>query len=192
MKAFSAPDFVPCIRGQELQPVSPSAVCGAVADPPFTLTRWGELWVPSSASRTTPFTPLSFWATTNLLSALSPEDKIPIHLRLNLLFTVHNYRFLSFQTCRTHLLFRRKYRTGQDTVTCTALPNLLPQLITPWWNLHFLPTKLWLISLSTTVKMTVLEKRKFLHHQFFQNSSFYSSSNNSRAHQVPAQFLAVQ
>lgn len=110
----------------------------------------------------------------SLISSGSRGQK-PNSLRPNLLFTVHNCKFLSLQTCRTHLPFRPKYSTGQDTgdtFTCSALPNLLSQLNTPWRKLHFLPTKLWLTSPSTTVKTTVSEKQEFLHHQFFQESSF--------------------
>lgn len=43
-------------------------------------TPWGEVWVPSCASRPTPFTALRLQATMNVdeLSALAPQDKTPI------------------------------------------------------------------------------------------------------------------
>lgn len=157
MKAFSAPDFVPGIRGHELwASLSLCCLCCCCRPSLPSCTRWDEVWVPSSASRTRPFTALRLQASMNLISSGS-RGQNSNSLASNILFTVHNCKFLNFRTCRTHLPFRPKYRTGQDTgdtVTYTALPKLLSQLLTSWRNLHFLPTQLWLTSLSTTVKMT--------------------------------------
>lgn len=157
-------------------PVSPSAVCAAVADPPpFILHTTGRGLSSLLSLRDNSLHCSQAPANNKSLISSGSKGQKPNSLRSNLFFTVHSCKFLSFHTCRTDLPFRPKHRTGRDTgdtVTCTALPKLLSQLLTPWWNLHFLPTKPWLTSLSTTVKMTIVEKKEFLHHQFFQESAF--------------------
>lgn len=143
---------------------NPSAVCGAVADPPFILHTMG--WGLSSLLSLQDSSFHSSQAPGNnesLISSGSRGQK-PNSLRSNhLLFA--QLQILIFSSLQNTPAFQTKIQTGQDpgdTFTCTALPNL--KELSPHWAVTHLSFHY--------CKNDCLGKKEFLDHQFFQESSF--------------------